>query len=153
MHDSRQLCSKPFLRPRIMTDTDKESTNMPRNQKDNVMSQSQSRVRRLSSVVEKTVDKLSRSVSSSPSRVFSINRKLFDHNQATSRSKATPSNEDSPFIRPASPPLRPKLDPLGSDGSVRYYSPRFNQLLIITQDASWYSDTYTSTSCTAMDNR
>ena len=101
-----------------MADTDHESTNAPRNQKDNVMShsQSQSRVQRLSSAVEKTVDKLSRSVSvtsSSPSRVFSINRKS---NQATLCSRGT--NEDSPFIRPASPPLRPKLGSFGGDGSV-----------------------------------
>ena len=63
--------------PCIMADTDKESTNVPRNQRDNIMSQSQSRVQRLSNAVEKTVDKLSKSVSvtSSPSRVFSINRK------------------------------------------------------------------------------
>lgn len=100
----------------IMADTDQQSTNAPRSQKD-VMSQSQSRVQRLSSAVEKTVDKLSRSVSvtSSPSRVFSINRKS---NQATSCSRATPSNEDSPFIRPESPPLRPKLGSFGGDGSV-----------------------------------
>ena len=101
-----------------MADTDHESTNAPRGQKDNVLSQSQSRVQRLSSAVEKTVDKLSRSVSvtsSSPSRVFSINRKS---NHATSCSRATPSGEDSPFIRPASPPLRPKLGSFGGDGSV-----------------------------------
>ena len=99
-----------------MADTGQESTNAPRSQKDNGMSQSQSRVQRLSSAVEKTVDKLSRSVSvtsSSPSRVFSINRKS---NQATSRN--TFSNEDSPFIRPASPPLRPSLGSFGGDGSV-----------------------------------
>jgi sterol 3beta-glucosyltransferase len=103
-----------------MADTGQESTNAPRSQKDNGMSQSQSRVQRLSSAVEKTVDKLSRSVqvsvaSSSPSRVFSINR---ESNQATSRSRATPSNEDSPFIRPASPPLRPDLGSFAGDGSV-----------------------------------
>ena len=101
-----------------MAETSQESTNAPRSQKDNGMSQSQSRVQRLSSAVEKTVDKLSRSVSvtsSSPSRVFSINRKS---NQATSRSRTTPSNEDSPFIRPASPPLRPNLGSFGGDGSV-----------------------------------
>lgn len=101
-----------------MADTGQEPTNVPRSQKDNGMSQSQSRVQRLSSVVEKTVDKLSRSVSvtsSSPSRVFSINRKS---NQATSHPRATPSNEDSPFIRPASPPLRPDLGSFAGDGSV-----------------------------------
>ena len=103
-------------------DTDKESTNVPRSQKDNVLSQSHSRVQRFSSVVEKTVDKLSRSVNvtSSPSRVFNFNRKLFDSNQAASSSRAAPQNEDSPFIRPASPPLRPKLDWFGGDGSVPY---------------------------------
>ena len=98
-----------------MADTGRESINAPRSQKDNGLSQSQSRVQRLSSAVEKTVDKLSRSVSvtsSSPSRVFSINRK------SISRSRATPSNEDSPFIRPASPPLRPDLGSFGGDGSV-----------------------------------
>lgn len=97
-----------------MADTDQESTNAPRN---NVMSQSQSRVQRLSSAVEKTVDKLSRSVSVSPSRVFGLNRKSIESNHATSYSRAA-SNEDSPFIRPASPPLRPKSGSVGGDGSV-----------------------------------
>lgn len=114
--------------------TDSESTNVPRNQKDNHMSQSQSPVQRLSSALEKTVDKLSRSVSvtSSPARVFSISRKACDSNQDTSGLRAAPSSEDSPFIRPASPPLRPKLERFRGDGSVRYYSPtRLNYMLII----------------------
>ena len=137
-----------------MADTDQESTNAPRSQKDNILSQSQSRVKRLSSAVEKTVDKLSRSVSitsSSPSRVFSINRKS---NQAASSSKAAPSNEDSPFIRPASPPLRPKLGSFGGDGSVCYFPPQFSSMLIITsQDAGWYSNAYTSNPGTTVDDR
>ena len=136
-----------------MADTDQESTNAPQN---NAMSQSQSRVQRLSTAVEKTVDKLSRSVSvsSSPSRVFSINRKLFDSTQATSCSRAAQSNEDSPFIRPASPPLRPKLGSFGGDGSVRCFSLCSNYMLINTPpDANWHSNAYTSTSGTTVDDR
>ena len=113
----------------------------------------QSRVKRLSSAVEKTVDRLSRSVggvsppSSNPTspttrRVFSLSRKNRierDSPGMLSTSVAIPptsesmsiitrsqSNnatvshaEDSPFIRPPSPPIRPSLrQSLGGDGSV-----------------------------------
>ncbi|KAH9486672.1 Sterol 3-beta-glucosyltransferase [Psilocybe cubensis] len=102
--------------------------------------ESHSRVKRLSSVVEKTVDKLSRSVSansstynspsSSSKRMFSISRKSRTLRQPSSDADSTSSssaskpkhipNEDSPFIRPPSPPLRPSLtDSFRGDGSMR----------------------------------
>lgn len=124
------------------------------------LSSSQSRVKRLSNVVEKTVDKLSRSVSggsgtipspSSPSsrRVFSISRRSrpsqlsADSESAieaknpppgspvsdpirvspTSKRRSALSNmNESPFIQPPSPPLRPSLvDSLKGDQSVRFF--------------------------------
>ncbi|CAA7259988.1 unnamed protein product [Cyclocybe aegerita] len=120
----------------------------PRSAKDLTMSQS--RVKRLSSAVEKTVDRLSRSVSGSstsptpssvpsPRRVFSITRKSRT-SQLASDPEVSPSisdstltatqspqpsavnspNEDSPFIRPPSPPIRPSLlASFRGDGSMR----------------------------------
>jgi len=122
------------------------------------ISSSQSRVKRLSNAVEKTVDKLSRSVSggsgtlpspSSPSsrRVFSISRRSRPSqlsadlesaaetknppplgspvsepirvSPASKRPSALSSMNESPFIRPPSPPLRPSLiDSLQGDRSV-----------------------------------
>ncbi|TFK30745.1 hypothetical protein FA15DRAFT_662784 [Coprinopsis marcescibilis] len=114
----------------------------------------QSRVKRLSSAVEKTVDKLSRSVGSksTPSspppatghrRVFSLTRKpqnLAAEGESPSISPARsdiprpqsglaaskPSSmpptatDDSPFITPPSPPLRPTtLEQFRGDGSMR----------------------------------
>ena len=125
------------------------------------ISSSQSRVKRLSNAVEKTVDKLSRSVSggsgtppspSSPSsrRVFSISRRSRPSqlsadlesaaeaknlpplgspvsepirvSPAPKRPSALSNMNESPFIRPASPPLRPSLvDALQGARSVNFF--------------------------------
>lgn len=145
--------SSPVSRPLQIGATQQSSSEAPSQKPD-----SQSRVKRLSSAVEKTVDKLSRSVSgsstaqhspsSSPARrVFSINRKPRASQQGSeasdagkrrfpqeylhrdlseSGSSSSPvsktklSNEDSPFIRPPSPPLRPPLQSsFRGDSTVR----------------------------------
>lgn len=130
-------------------DTSPEALEMPdaASQDDPQTSQSQSRVKKIADTiertVEKTVDKLSKTrtqksvpptpTSSTPRRVFILTRKSRRHpsgdesNQSSSSSssvvvavspKAMPA-DDSPFVAPPSPPLRPSLTPFRGDGSMR----------------------------------
>lgn len=147
----------------------------------------QSRVKRLSTAVEKTVDRLSRSVggtvsppSSTPTspttrRVFSLSRKNRierDSPGMLSTSVAIPSTsesmpiitksqsnnatvshaEDSPFIRPPSPPIRPLLSQsLGGDGSV-WISLKISRFITqSTSDARWNTNTDPSSTRLALD--
>ncbi len=145
----------------------------------------QGRIKRLSSAVEKTVDRLSRSVggvsppsstSTSPTtrRVFSLSRKnrTVDSAGMLSTSVAIPptsesmpiitksqSNnatvshaEDSPFIRPPSPPIRPSLrQSLGGDGSV-WISLKLSRFITqSTSDARWNTNADPSSTGLALD--
>jgi len=152
-------CGIAFLNPPLMASHDPPVPQAnDHTQKD--ISSSQSRVKRLSNVVEKTVDKLSRSVSggsgtspspSSPSskRVFSISRRsrpsqLSADSESAAEAKSplpgSPVSEpirvlptskrpsvlsnmnESPFIRPPSPPLHSSLvDSLRGDRSVHMF--------------------------------
>ncbi|KXN81119.1 Sterol 3-beta-glucosyltransferase [Leucoagaricus sp. SymC.cos] len=112
-----------------------------------------SRVKRISNAVEKTVDRLSKSVSAkmphppatqspSPSshrRIFSLSRRSKGQqpDSGSASSSATPSasrllsvqptlsnstvtpNDDCPFVRPPSPPVRPSLSSFRGEGSMR----------------------------------
>jgi sterol 3beta-glucosyltransferase len=65
----------------------------------------------------------------------------------------TSPNDDSPFIRPPSPPVRPSLTPFRGDGSVYLYLILgLKVLLIESVDAPRHSDPYPGSSGTPMDD-
>jgi hypothetical protein len=186
------LCGIAFLNPPLMASHDppvpQANVYPDHTQKD--ISSSQSRVKRLSNVVEKTVDKLSRSVSggsgtipspSSPSsrRVFSISRRsrpsqLSADSESATEAKTPPpgspepirvvpaSNRpsvlsnmnESPFIRPPSPPLRPSLvDSLQGDQSVHMLFFRVIPPINRVTDASGYTNSHPSPPGFALDEQ
>lgn len=162
------LAHDPTVAPVVQTSPQTLEIADPNDSESPSKSQGQSRVARLSSTIEKTVDKLSKSVGgksgnstpSSPShrRVFSLSKKSRhipgdesaarqspdeDPTLTTSSvgttstphqnrslvvmkssdkaiSMTTAPTDESPFISPPSPPLRPSPTPFRGDGSVRH---------------------------------